>query len=97
MPENKTVLYKGSEIFYKVYGNKKPVLLLLHGFAETGAVWVYQTAYLQKKFAVIVPDLPGCGKSSALNIEAPKTTIADYAESVLAIIKKENITLYNLI
>ncbi len=63
MPENKIVLYKGSEIFYEINGNKKPVLVLLHGFAETSAVWVHQTKYLQKYFTVIVPDLPGCGKS----------------------------------
>ena len=91
MPENKTVLYKGSEIFYEVYGNQKPVLILLHGFAETGAVWFHQTAYLQKKFTVIRPDLPGCGKSAELNIEASKTTIDDYANAVFAIIENENI------
>jgi pimeloyl-ACP methyl ester carboxylesterase len=91
VPENRTVLYKGSEIFFAVHGNKKPVLFLLHGFAETGAVWIHQTKYLQKYFTVIVPDLPGCGKSAELNIEISKTTIEDYADAVYAIIENENI------
>ena len=91
MPENKIVLYKGSKIFYEITGNKKAVVILLHGFAETGSVWIYQTKYLQEHFTVIVPDLPGCGKSDELNIEPSKTTIEDYADSIFAIIKNENI------
>ncbi|HEY2726972.1 MAG TPA: alpha/beta hydrolase, partial [Parafilimonas sp.] len=91
VPENKTVLYKGSKIFYEINGNKKPMLVLLHGFAETGAVWFHQTKYLQKSFTVIVPDLPGCGKSEELNIEASKTTIEDYADCIYSILKEENI------
>lgn len=82
MPENKT--------FYDVYGSGKPIVLL-HGFAETGAVWVHQTNYLKKHFKVIVPDLPGCGKSPELNIEPPAVTIEDYVESIYLILKKENI------
>lgn len=91
MPESKNILYKDTEIFYEVHGNGKPVLVLIHGFAETGAVWVYQTAYLKKCFTVIVPDLPGYGRSAELNIEPSKTTIEDYADCIYTIIKKENI------
>lgn len=91
MPESKSILYKGSKIFYKVHGNAKPTLVLIHGFPETSAVWSHQTAYLKKHFTVIVPDLPGCGKSDELNIEASKTTIEDYAASVYAVLEKENI------
>ncbi len=91
MPENKTILYKGSEIFYEIHGSSKPIVVLLHGFAETGAVWAHQISYLQKFFTLIIPDLPGCGKSAELNIETSKTTIEDYADAVSAIIKKENI------
>lgn len=91
MPENKTILYKGSKIFYEITGNKKPVLVLLHGFAETGAVWIHQTTYLQKFFTVIIPDLPGYGNSDELKIETSKATIKDYADCMFAILKNENI------
>lgn len=90
MPESKHILYDGYEIYYEVYGNGKPIVLL-HGFAETGVVWFHQAAYLKKHFKVIVPDLPGCGKSDELNIEASKTTIEDYADCVYIVLQKENI------
>ncbi len=83
MPENK-------KIFYKVYGSGKAIVLL-HGFAETGAVWFHQIEYLKKHFKVIVPDLPGCGKSSELNLEPSAVRIQDYAECIYGILKKENI------
>lgn len=91
MPEPKNILFNGSSVSYKIYGAQKPVVVLIHGFAETGDVWLHQVNYLQKKFAVVVPDLPGYGKSNELNIPAEKTTIENYAESVLAILQKENI------
>ena len=67
------------------------MLVLLHGFAETGAVWIHQTAYLQKHFTVIVPDFPVAENLMNLNIEASKTTIEDYADLYYAILKNENI------
>jgi pimeloyl-ACP methyl ester carboxylesterase len=91
VPEQKNILFKGSSVFYRVYGVQKPVVVLIHGFAETGDVWHHQIKYLQKKISVIVPDLPGYGKSEELTIETEKTTIADYAECVFAILQKENI------
>lgn len=91
MPESKSVLYNDTSIFYEVHGNGKPVVLL-HGFAETGVVWLNQTNYLKQFFKVIVPDLPGYGKSPELNIEAARTTIDDYANCIYALLNEENIT-----
>ncbi len=92
MPEQKTILYNGTEIFYKVHGTSKPVIFLIHGFAETGNVWIHQTNYLKKYFKLIVTDLPGCGKSAELNIQPKKITIEDYADCIYAVFKNENIT-----
>lgn len=86
----KSVLYKDAEIFYEVHGKGKPVVLI-HGFAETGAVWFHQTEYLKKNFMVIVPDLPGYGKSSELSIKTDETTIDDYADCIYALLTHENI------
>ncbi len=36
-----------------------PLVVLLHGFAETGAVWQQQVDFLKEYFRVIVPELPG--------------------------------------
>jgi pimeloyl-ACP methyl ester carboxylesterase len=40
-----------------------PPLVLIHGFCETGEIWRRFANKLANKFQVIVPDLPGFGKS----------------------------------
>ncbi|WP_126247662.1 alpha/beta fold hydrolase [Chitinophaga rhizosphaerae] len=57
----------GQEGAYWTEGQGDAVLLL-HGFAEDHSVWEHQTAYLRAHYRVIVPDLPGTGRS---NITAP--------------------------
>ena len=41
-----------------------PVVILLHGFAETSRMWQPIIPLLAEKFTVIAPDLPGIGDSS---------------------------------
>src|SRR5580692_4420315 len=45
-------------------GGKGPAVLLLHGFGDTGDMWVPLAEALVKDHAVIVPDLRGMGLSS---------------------------------
>lgn len=45
-------------------GGSGPVVILLHGFAETSRMWNPILPVLGKKFTVIAPDLPGIGDSS---------------------------------
>lgn len=52
----------GRALFYRVTGAGKPVVLL-HGFAEDGSIWQHQTAILQEHYRLIIPDLPGSGRS----------------------------------
>lgn len=40
-----------------------PLVVLLHGFGEDGSVWNAQLDYLASHYTVLVPDLPGVGKS----------------------------------
>jgi len=49
-------------LHYLVRGRGEP-LLLIHGLGCSGADWAFQVAALEKRFLVIVPDLPGCGHS----------------------------------
>jgi pimeloyl-ACP methyl ester carboxylesterase len=53
---------KKSSLHYLVRGRGKP-LLLIHGLGGSGADWAFQVAALEKRFRVIVPDLPGSGHS----------------------------------
>ena len=60
--------YKSFTVHYKVTGSGNP-LVLLHGFGEDGGVWDNQVAALQTEAMVIVPDLPGSGKSKVNKME----------------------------
>jgi pimeloyl-ACP methyl ester carboxylesterase len=44
---------------YVRLGGKGPAVLLLHGFGDTGDMWVPLAEALVKDHAVIVPDLRG--------------------------------------
>src|ERR1700730_4375491 len=49
-------------LHYLVRGHGEP-LVLIHGLGGSGADWAFQVAALEKRFRVIVPDLPGSGHS----------------------------------
>jgi pimeloyl-ACP methyl ester carboxylesterase len=49
---------------YVRLGGKGPAVVLLHGFGDTGDMWVPLADALVKDHAVIVPDLRGMGLSS---------------------------------
>jgi len=63
-------------------------ILLIHGFAEDGRIWDGQVACLKEKYRLIIPDLPGSGRSSALPGE---TSMEELAENMVAILDAENI------
>ena len=62
----KIFTYQSSKIFYRTVGAGKPVVLI-HGFAEDGDVWKNQIEFLKDHFYLIIPDLPGTGKSAMVN------------------------------
>src|SRR5580692_8834026 len=49
-------------LHYLERGQGEP-LVLIHGLGGSGADWAFQVAELEKRFRVIVPDLPGSGHS----------------------------------
>lgn len=83
---NKEIKYNNHSIFYRVIGSGKPVILI-HGFGEDGTVWDNQTDYLKEKFRLIIPDLPGSGKSEMID----DMSIEGMAEVIHSIIHEENI------
>jgi pimeloyl-ACP methyl ester carboxylesterase len=62
---DRTIASGPRTLFYRTEGSGLPVLLL-HGFAEDGAIWDNQVACLATHCRLIIPDLPGSGRSSAL-------------------------------
>ena len=85
---DKTLAYQSSILFYRVEGTgRRTAVVLLHGFAEDGSIWDEQTTALKEQFLLIVPDLPGSGRSS-LNAD---TSMEDLAEAVRIILDAESI------
>ena len=90
----KNISYLNTDISYSVYGKGKPVMLV-HGFAEDSSFFDAQVTFLKENYLVIVPDLPGIGKSGMLKKESVQLT--DYAAILKAIIDEENIITFTLI
>ncbi len=83
---NKKFLFEGKTIFCQIIGEGKPVMLV-HGFGEDAEVWKYQAGNLKDKCRLIIPDLPGSGKSEL----ADTMSIERMAEVLHHIIQEEDI------
>lgn len=88
----KLLTYNGSRIYYETEGEGLPVILI-HGFGEDGTVWYYQRAFLKDHFRLIIPDLPGSGKSELLSIPGDHSSfiIDIYAACIKQILNQESI------
>ena len=83
---NKQLLYQTKKIFYRIIGEGNPVILI-HGFGEEAEVWNNQVEFLQNKFQLIVPDLPGSGQSEIID----DMSMEGMAEVIHSILHEENI------
>lgn len=72
----------GARIHVRVAG-KGPVVVLLHGFGDTGDMWAPLAARLVKDHTVVVPDLRGMGLSSHPETGYDKKTEAGDIAAVL--------------
>ena len=88
----KLLTFNGSRIYYETVGEGLPVILI-HGFGEDGTIWHYQRAFLKAHFRLIIPDLPGSGKSALLSISPDRSSfIIDlYAACIKQILDQESI------
>jgi pimeloyl-ACP methyl ester carboxylesterase len=62
-----------------------PPVVLLHGWCLSGRLWAYEEELLGESFDVVVPDLPGFGRSDGL--DAP-FDLDRYAASVGALLEE---------
>jgi len=53
----------GAQIYVR-YGGSGPVVLLIHGFGDTGEMWGPVVRDLEHSHTVVIPDLRGMGRSS---------------------------------
>lgn len=71
---------------YQLIGSGKPVVLI-HGFGEDSSIWQQQLEFLGSDYQLIIPDLPGTGKT------APESelTMESMAAGIRDILDKEKI------
>jgi len=81
-----------NHLFYRDEGKGDPVLLL-HGFAEDSTVWDNQIGPLSLTCRLIIPDLPGSGRSSALTTPISIEVMATLIKDLLDQLKIARITL----
>lgn len=80
------------QMYYEVYGEGEP-LLLLHGFTGSGATLREMAKDLAKDFKVIVPDMRGHGRSTNLSV----FTFRQVALDIFKLLDKLNIQQFKCI
>ncbi len=87
------IAYKATQISYTISG-VGPVIVWLHGFLESKAIWEAQCAFFDAYFTNICIDLLGHGDTQALEEDS---SIELQAEAVVAIIKGLGIKNFSVI
>ncbi|HEX2536467.1 MAG TPA: alpha/beta hydrolase [Chitinophagaceae bacterium] len=80
----KTCRIGNHTLSYRRYGNG-PAVMLVHGFGEDGSVWEDQATALAPTHTVLVPDLPGTGRSEAL----PDSSMEGMAAALAGLLEAE--------
>jgi pimeloyl-ACP methyl ester carboxylesterase len=83
----------GATIYVRV-GGSGPAVVMLHGFADTGDMWVPLASAMMNEHTVIVPDLRGMGLSSHPAAGYDKKT---QARDVAAVMDKLNVQKADLV
>lgn len=82
----KKLRFQNKELRYRVRGQGQPVVLV-HGFGEDHRIWDLQSAQLEQRFRLVLPDLPGSG-TSELNSDV---SMENLAEALHAVLQEEKI------
>jgi pimeloyl-ACP methyl ester carboxylesterase len=88
----KHVPIEGATIYVR-FGGRGPAVVLLHGYGETGDMWVPLASDLARDHIVVVPDLRGLGLSSKPPIGFDKKTQAGDVAGVLDDLKIDHAAL----
>jgi pimeloyl-ACP methyl ester carboxylesterase len=75
--------FNDGKIFYKDIGSGETIVLL-HGYLETSEIWESFAGKLSKEFRVIIPDIPGHGKSDIFGEVTSMELIAKIIKELLA-------------
>lgn len=87
----KSVFFKGQTVAYQIEDSRQPhlpVLMLVHGFPEQGSIFKFQMEALKEYAKIIIPDLPGSGKSP---YNKALLSVEDFADLCFDILQAEKI------
>jgi pimeloyl-ACP methyl ester carboxylesterase len=85
----------GIEVFYREAGHTDaPVLMLLHGFANSSHMFRHLMPVLSDRFRMIAPDFPGFGFTEVPNDRAYVYSFATLANTFSAFVKALGLTRY---
>ena len=80
--------FDGVNISFDNEGKGDPVIILIHGWANTRNIWEAQISHFSEKYQVIAVDLPGFGKSGNNRID---WSTESYGKDIAAIIQGLNL------
>ncbi len=82
----KDILINGVQFHYvRTGGRKKPPLVLLHGFSDSGMCWLPVARDLEAEWDIILPDARGHGKSARVQLGEIVDAPADVAGLIQAL------------
>src|SRR5467141_3392257 len=82
----------GTRLHYLIGGKGSPVVLL-HGYAETGHMWLPIMPLLARRHTVIVPDLRGAGGSAKPPAGYDKKTMAADIHELTSSLKLDRVSI----
>lgn len=87
-----TTEVNGVTIYWRIAGEGEPVVLL-HGYAQTGHMWLPVVNMLAKNHTVIVPDLRGAGESGKPESGYDKKNMAQDIYALVQALKFQHVAL----
>ncbi|NOY38007.1 MAG: alpha/beta hydrolase [Chlorobi bacterium] len=73
---------QGKKLFYRIEGAGLPVVLL-HGYLESNEIWQGFDQLLSGQYKLLIPDLPGHGRSDRIDEKQTMDMLADHIHNWL--------------
>lgn len=83
MPEDRLILVNNLKMRYWSVGSGDKTVVLVHGLGAAADIWMYNVEALAENHRVIIPDLPGFGKSG---LPPPSFSPFDYTDFLAGLI-----------
>ena len=79
---------------YKIFGDRPPTLIFIHGVGMCGEIWAPQVEYFSKKYQVITYDFLGHGQSP---LPKNKPTLDDYVDQLNNLVDSIGVSNFSLV